>query len=102
MTAESQGGDGDGCGCARLVRCYDCRALSWRKREAMGMWTQTGSLRHSPCFQTARAGKASRGTPGGEFGIRCCCCCTLGPGENERGTSMPLGKLGDLMARGRR
>lgn len=102
MTAESQGGDGGGYGYARLVHCYDCRAPSWRKQGAVGMWTQTGSLRRSPCFQTARAGKVSRGTPGEAFGNRCCCCCILGPSGNERGTSTPLDKLDDLMARGRR
>lgn len=102
MTAESLDGDGGGYGYVQLVRCYDCRAPSWRKQEAVGMWTQTGSLRRSPCFQTARVGKASRGTPGGAFGNRCCCCCTSGQGGNERGTLMPLDKPGDLMARGRR
>lgn len=64
------------------------------------MWTRTGSLRRSPCFQTVRAGKASRGTPDAVFGNHCCCCCTSGPGENEHETSMPLDKPGDPMARG--
>ena len=98
MTAVSL--DGDGCGCALLARCYGCRALSWRKLEAVGMWTRTGIPRHSPCFQMVRAGKASRGTPAGVFGNRCCCCCTSDPGENERETSTPLDTQGDPMAKG--
>lgn len=98
MTAESL--DGGGCGYAPLARCYGCRALSWRKRGAAGTWTRTGSQRRSLCFQMARAGRVSRGTPGGAFGNHCCCCCTSGPGGNERGTLTPLGKLGDPMARG--
>lgn len=100
MTAVSLGGDGGGCGYALLARCYGCRAPSWKMSGAAGTWTQTGSLRRSPCFQMVRAGKASRGTPGGAFGNRCYCCCTLGPGENEHGTWTPLDKPGDLMAKG--
>lgn len=100
MTAGSLDGGGGGYGYALLARCYGHRTQSWRKPEAVGTWTRTGSLRRSPCFQTARAGKVSRGTPGGGFGNRCCCCCTSGPGGNERGTLTPLDKPGDLMARG--
>ncbi len=95
MTAVSLNGDGGGHGCVLLACCCGCRLPLWRKPEAAGTWTQTGSLRRSPCFQAARAGKAS--TPGGAFGNR---CCTSGPDENERGTSMPLDKPGDAMARG--
>lgn len=100
MTAVSLDGDGGGYGYALLARCYGYRAQPWRRLEAAGMWTQTGSLRHTPCFQMARAGKASRGTPDEVSGNRCCCCCTSGPGENEHGTLTPLDKPGDLMARG--
>lgn len=64
------------------------------------MWIQTGSLRHSPCFQMATAGKVNKGTSDGEFGNHCCCCCTSGPGENEHEIWMPLDGLGDLLARG--
>lgn len=92
--------DGGGGGYALLARCYGCRALSWRKQEGAGMWIQTGSLRHSPCFQMVRAGRASKGTPGGVSGNHCCCCYISNPGGNESGTLMPPDTLGDLMARG--
>lgn len=100
MTAVSLDGDGAGYGYALLTRCYDYKALTWRRPEAAGTWTQTGSLRRSPCFQMVRAGKASRGTSGGASGNRCCCCCTSCPGGNERETLMPLDGPGGLMARG--
>lgn len=91
MTAVSL--DCGGYGCVLLACCYGCR----KKPEAAGTWTQTGSPRRSPCFQMARAGKAN--TSGGAFGNRWC-CCTADPDEIERGTSMPLDKSGDPMARG--
>lgn len=97
MTAVNLDGDGCGYGYALLARYM---ALSWRKPEAVGTWTRTGSPRRSPCFRTVKAGMVSTGTPAGAFGSRCCCCCTSGPGGNERETWMPLDKLGDLMARG--
>lgn len=100
MTAVSL--DGDGGGYALLARCYGYRVPSWRKLEAAGTWTQTGSPRHSPCFQTVRAGRASRGTLAGVFGIHCCCYCTSDPGGNERWTSTPLDKLDDLMVMGQK
>lgn len=99
MTAVSLGGGGDGY--ALLAHCYGCRALSWRKQEVAGTWTQTGSLRHSPCFRTARAGRESRGRPGGASGSHCCCCCISNPGGNESVTVTPPDRLGDLMAGGR-
>lgn len=102
MTAVSLDGDDGGCGYALLVRCYGRSGPSQRKQEAVGMWTRTGSLKRSPCSQMARVGKVSRGTPDVVSGNRCCCCCTSCPGGNERGTSMPLDKLDDLMARGQR
>lgn len=102
MTAVSPHGDGydAGYGYARLACCYGYKALAWKRLEAVGMWTQTGSQRRSPCFQTVRAGKASRDTSGGVFGNHCCCCCTSCPGGSERETLTPLDGLGDPMARG--
>lgn len=92
--------DGGGGGYALLARCYGCRGRSWMKEEGVGTWIQTGSPRHSPCFQTVRAGRESRDTPGGVSGNHCCCCCTSNLDGNVSGILTPLDKLGDLMARG--